>query len=159
MTDLTTTIDVEVDDPHWLDTVPDVEILVRTAVEAALEGRAVGEVVVLLTDDERVRTLNREFRSKDQATNVLSFPAHPSARPHLGDLALAYGVCCKEAPAQGKSVKNHLMHLTIHGVLHLLGYDHQSDPDAAAMQAIERSLLSEFGVADPYVLDETDAWS
>jgi len=109
-----------------------------------------GGITVLLTDDASVRTLNADFRGKDGPTNVLSFPAAESARPHLGDIALAYGVCAREAGAQGKPLADHLMHLTVHGVLHLLGYDHQTDAEAEAMEGIERAILSKLGVPDPY---------
>ncbi len=107
-------------------------------------------ITVLLTDDAAVQQLNADFRGKDASTNVLSFPAAESARPHLGDIALAYGVCAREAEAQGKPLAHHLMHLTVHGVLHLLGYDHESDAEAEAMEGIERAILSELGVPDPY---------
>lgn len=109
-----------------------------------------GEISVLLTSDEAVRALNAEFRGKDAPTNVLSFPAAQSARPHLGDIALAYGVCVREARAQGKPLAHHLMHLTVHGVLHLLGYDHHTDAEAEAMEGIERAVLFKLGVPDPY---------
>ena len=90
---------------------------------------------MLLTDDETVRDLNNRFRGKDKPTNVLSFPAAESAAPHLGDLVLAHGVCAAEARAQGKALADHLSHLTVHGVLHLLGRDHADDGEAEAMEA------------------------
>jgi len=105
---------------------------------------------VLLADDSAILELNCNFRGKNTATNVLSFPAAVSARPHLGDIVLAYGVCAREAEAQGKTLAHHLMHLTVHGVLHLLGYDHESDAEAEAMEGIERAVLSKLGVPDPY---------
>jgi probable rRNA maturation factor len=114
-------------------------------------------VVLFLTGDTQIRALNAAFRGKDVATNVLAFPAAPSAKPHLGDVALAYGVCTREAQAQGKSLAAHFLHLTIHGVLHLLGYDHETDADAASMEALERALLAGFGVRDPYGLESSDA--
>ena len=107
-------------------------------------------VTVLLTDDATVRDLNLRFRGKDAATNVLSFPAPPSAAPHLGDVALAYGVCAREAAEQGKPLGDHLQHLVVHGVLHLLGFDHLDDSEAEAMEARERAILSTLGVSDPY---------
>jgi probable rRNA maturation factor len=109
-----------------------------------------GGVTILLADDATVQDLNARFRGKDAPTNVLSFPAPATAAPHLGDIALAYGVCSREAQAQGKPLAHHLMHLTAHGVLHLLGYDHQSDADAEAMEALERKILAGLGVPDPY---------
>jgi probable rRNA maturation factor len=115
---------------------------------AGMSGNEV--VTVLLTDDETIRDLNARFRGKDAPTNVLSFPAAESARPHLGDIALAYGVCAEEAKAQGKPLAHHLMHLTVHGVLHLLGYDHETDVEADHMEGMERTILSGLGVPDPY---------
>ena len=131
--------------------------LVITAAEAALGDRASGDLTVLLTDDESVRKLNSRFRSKDVPTNVLSFPAPGTARPHLGDIALGHGVCAAEAAAQGKRLADHLSHLVVHGVLHLLGYDHQADAPAEAMEAMERHILADLGVADPYRPDPVHA--
>ena len=166
-------IEVEVEDAAWAG-VPEVEALVEGAAMAALthlslprHGRAcpghdgeknggslAGPVTILLTDDATVRDLNARFRAKDYATNVLSFPAalQPGlAGPQpLGDLALAYGVCATEAAAQGKTLADHLRHLVVHGVLHLLGHDHEDDAEAEAMEALEREILASLGVADPY---------
>jgi probable rRNA maturation factor len=108
---------------------------------------------VLLTDDAAVAEINGRFRDKHRPTNVLSFPAPDSARPHLGDLILASGVCAAEAAAQGKTLAAHLTHLTVHGVLHLLGRDHEDDADAEAMEAEERTILATLGVADPYAAE------
>jgi len=102
-----------------------------------------------------VREINGRYRDRDQPTNVLSFPAAESAAPHLGDLMLAHGVCAAEARAQGKTLSDHLTHLVVHGVLHLLGRDHEADEEAEAMEAEERSLLASLGVADPYRPDES----
>jgi probable rRNA maturation factor len=149
-------IEVEVEDPAWSDALPSAEALARRAAEAALlnEG-AVGEgVTLLLTDDESVRELNARFRHKDTATNVLSFPAPPNPEKHLGDVALAFGVCARQAAEQGKTLDDHLQHLVVHGVLHLLGYDHMSDDEAEAMEGLERVVLAELGVADPYAAGE-----
>ena len=109
-----------------------------------------GSLTILLTDDATVQDLNARFRGKDGATNVLSFPAARSAYPHLGDIALAHGVCAREAAEQGKPLADHLRHLVLHGVLHLLGYDHVAGAEAEAMEAMERNLLAAMGVADPY---------
>lgn len=144
-------ISVEVEDPAWSLALPDVEAQVEAAGSAALRAAdRGGEVAVLLADDAAVRDLNARFRGRDAATNVLSFPAAPSAAPHLGDVALAYGVCAREAEAQGKPLPHHLRHLVVHGVLHLLGFNHGSDAEAEAMEALERSILAGQGVADPY---------
>jgi probable rRNA maturation factor len=142
-------IEVEVEDPAWTEALPDVVARVERAAVAALV-TVEGDVVVLLTDDAAVHDLNRRFRDRDQPTNVLSFPAAESAAPHLGDLVLAHGVCAAEAAAQGKSLADHLTHLTVHGVLHLLGRDHVDEIEAEAMEAEERTLLASLGVADPY---------
>ena len=147
-------IEVEVEDVAWLDTVPDAVALTERAALAAL-GTAAGDVVVLLTDDASVSELNARFRSRDGPTNVLSFPAPESAAPHLGDLVLARGVCAAEAGAQGKTLADHLTHLTIHGVLHLLGRDHADDAEAEAMEAEETTILASLGVADPYRRDDS----
>ena len=142
-------IEVEVEDQAWASTLPDAVALVERAAAAAL-GTIEGDVVVLLTDDAAVHDLNTRFRDRDQPTNVLSFPAAESAAPHLGDLVLAFGVCAAEAGAQGKTLADHLTHLTVHGVLHLLGRDHVDEAEAEAMEAEERTLLASLGVADPY---------
>ncbi|MDP3802840.1 rRNA maturation RNase YbeY [Brevundimonas sp.] len=142
-------IEVEVEASAWTDALPDAAAVVERAATAAL-GAVEGDVVVLLTDDAAVQDLNARFRGKDGPTNVLSFPASESAAPHLGDLVLAHGVCAAEAGAQGKTLADHLTHLTVHGVLHLLGRDHVDEAEAEAMEAEERSLLASLGVADPY---------
>lgn len=146
-------IEVEVEDEAWTAALPEVVAVVERAATAALGGIE-GDVVVLLTDDAAVREINHRFRDRDQPTNVLSFPAAdmtlPGHAPHLGDLMLAHGVCAAEAAAQGKSLADHLTHLTVHGVLHLLGRDHVEEAGAEAMEAEERSLLASLGVADPY---------
>ena len=111
------------------------------------------EVAVMLTDDARVRDLNREWRGQDKATNVLSFPAGPAARGQAGDIALAYGVCAAEATAQAKPLAHHLQHLTVHGVLHLFGYDHEAEDEAAIMEGLERRILARLGVPDPYAAE------
>jgi probable rRNA maturation factor len=148
-------IDIEVEDAAWTETLPEAEGLVRAAAEAALTTKgAPGGVTILLTDDESVRELNAQFRNKDSATNVLSFPAPPNPEDHLGDVALAYGVCAREAAEQGKPIRHHLQHLTVHGVLHLLGYDHMGDDEAEVMEDLERAVLAGLGVPDPYAAGE-----
>lgn len=142
-------VSIEVEDAAWTTALPDAEAVARRAAEAALAGIE-GEVVIMLADDAAVRDLNARFRDKDSATNVLSFPASESAFPHLGDVALAFGVCESEAAAQSKTLGDHLAHLVVHGVLHLLGRDHMDDAEAEAMEAEERAILAALGVADPY---------
>ena len=138
----------------WIVALPDAEAIVERAATAGL-GSVEGGLVVLLTDDATVRDLNARFRGKDRPTNVLSFPAAvmPGQTPApLGDIVLAYGVCAAEADAQGKTLTNHLTHLVVHGVLHLLGRDHEDESEAEAMEAEERAILARLGIADPYIL-------
>lgn len=147
-------IDVEIEDIDWTAAVPEAEALVRQAAETALAADAVvGDVTVLLTSDLAVRELNATFRGKDDATNVLSFPAPPNPEDFVGDIALALGVMTREAAEQGKPLSHHLQHLVVHGVLHLIGYDHEDDGDAERMESLERALLAGLGVPDPYADD------
>lgn len=141
-------IDIEIEDPAWSAALPDPEAVALPAAEAALEAR--GGVTILLTDDESVAELNERFRGKAGPTNVLSFPAPDNPEDHLGDIALAYGVCAREAAEQGKPLAHHLQHLVAHGVLHLLGYDHLTEAEAEEMEARERRILAGLGVPDPY---------
>ena len=141
-------IEVEVEDPAWEAALPQAAELARVAGEAALN--APGGVAVLLTDDATVRDLNARFRAKDMPTNVLSFPAPENREQHLGDVALAYGVCAAEAAQQGKTLAAHLQHLVAHGVLHLVGFDHENDDEAEVMETREREILRLLGVSDPY---------
>ena len=127
-------IEVEVETDDWTTALPNVVEQVQRAAQAAL-GAAEGEVVVLHTGDAEVRDLNARFRGRDSATNVLSFPAAEGAGDLIGDVALAFGVCRAEAEAQGKPLADHLAHLTVHGVLHLLGRDHMDDAEAEEMEA------------------------
>jgi probable rRNA maturation factor len=108
------------------------------------------ELCILLADDACVGELNRRYRHRRKPTNVLSFPAAPVFAPRLGDIVLGYGVLRREAAAQGKSLAAHAAHLTIHGVLHLFGYDHQNRREAAAMENLEISLLTGLGYPNPY---------
>lgn len=151
-------IDIEIEDGAWTAAAPDAEDLVEQAVAATLsqidfEG---GAVTVLLTDDESVRELNARFRGKDKPTNVLSFPAPQNPEGHLGDIALASGVCLREAVEQGKPLAHHLQHLVAHGVLHLVGYDHETDAEAEQMEGLERVILAGIGVPDPYAAEQGD---
>jgi len=150
-------IEVEIEADAWTDALPDAEAVVERAALAA-QGGVAGDLVILLTDNEAVQVLNGRFRGKDKPTNVLSFPGGdmpmPGAPVHLGDIVLAFCVCRDEAEAQGKSLTNHLTHLVIHGVLHVLGRDHEDEAEAEAMEAEERVLLASLGVADPYILPD-----
>ena len=150
-------IEVEIEANDWADALTDVEAIVTRAAEAA-QGDVEGDLVVLLTDDAAVQDLNLRFRGKDRPTNVLSFPGGdmpmPGQAAHLGDIVLAFGVCRDEAQTQAKTLANHLTHLVIHGVLHVLGHDHEDEAEAEAMEAKERSLLASLGVADPYILPD-----
>lgn len=149
-------IDIEIDDPAWTQALPEIEKVVRYAALVALEVEEAGhgEVAFRLTDDAGVQALNRDFLGKDAPTNVLSFPTPPNPRSYLGDVALAYGVCAREAAEQDKPLAHHVSHLVIHGVLHLLGYDHIGDDEAEVMEDLERTLLADMGIPDPYATGE-----
>ena len=154
---MTITVDIEIEDEAWLAAEPETEALVWRAAQAVLDAHediAGNGIVILLADDDSVQALNRDFRHKDHATNVLSFPSpqNPEANPEgqIGDIALAFGVCRREAAEQGKPLAHHLQHLVAHGVLHLLGYDHHDDAEAEAMEAFEREILASLDIPDPY---------
>jgi probable rRNA maturation factor len=124
--------------------------LKRAAVAALGAKRTGASLTLLLTDDARLKELNRTFRGKNKPTNVLSFPA--ATKGYLGDVALAYGVTAREARAAGKPLSDHAAHLTVHGVLHLLGYDHQTAREAASMEPLEVRILDKLGISDPYAV-------
>jgi probable rRNA maturation factor len=151
-------IDVVVNSALWR-AQPDAEPILRRALaEAARLSPGEGEIAVVLTDDASMRALNRDWRGIDAPTNVLSFPAPPAGRGHksgaapapLGDIVLAYETVAREADAEGKPFTHHLAHLAVHGFLHLLGFDHERDSDAEAMEALELNVLARLDVADPY---------
>jgi probable rRNA maturation factor len=124
-------------------------------VRAALHGRHHGrrQVNIALLDEADARGLNRQYRGKDHATNILSFPYEPlpnESTGQLGDLVICVPVVVREAGEQGKAPRDHFAHLTVHGVLHLLGFDHESEPDAERMEALERRILARLGIPDPY---------
>lgn len=113
------------------------------------------EVSLLFTDDAHIQVLNRDFRGKDKPTNVLSFPAASGVFPDdatkvLGDIVIARETVEREAEEEGKSFDHHLTHLLVHGFLHLLGYDHESDDEAEEMEAMERLILAGLEISDPY---------
>jgi probable rRNA maturation factor len=124
------------------------------------------EIAVRLTSDDEVQTLNRQYRQKDKPTNVLSFPMvqpdlletvtqnSDDGEVILGDIVLAYGICAAEAAERGVSVEDHATHLIVHGVLHLLGYDHMEDAAAEGMEDMERAALASLGLHDPYSVRE-----
>lgn len=128
----------------------------ETWVRAALDGRRRGatELAIVLLGETAARDLNRRYRGKDRATNILSFP-YEALRDEkksalLGDLVICPAVVAREARAQHKRARDHYAHLTVHGTLHLLGYDHARERDAKAMESIERKVLAGLGIADPY---------
>jgi len=163
------TLEIALDaDEEW-DSSRSWERLVRSAAEAAIaesaypelaQSERVVEISVNLSGDEQVRELNARWRGKDRPTNVLSFPMleeRDLERANivdgellLGDIILARGVCEAEAADKGVTVEQHATHLVVHGTLHLLGYDHHDDRDAADMEAREIRALAKLGIADPY---------
>ena len=141
---------------------PDAESVIQRAITAAAEfvdadiGEA--ELAVMLTDDDGIRTLNSNWRGIDKPTNVLSFPALPPSGPSgpddaprmLGDIAIAYQTTREEADEERKPFDHHLSHLAVHGFLHLIGYDHEQNDDAEDMETLEREILAQLGIPDPY---------
>ncbi|HEX5077688.1 MAG TPA: rRNA maturation RNase YbeY [Geminicoccaceae bacterium] len=161
-------VSVTLGEARWRAVLDDAPALCRQAVRAAVD-RAAGvpalaaaEIGVLLADDRAIRLLNARHRGQDRATNVLAFPlldldhgrpATGLASPApllLGDIALALETVCREAEEAGKPVGDHLRHLVVHGTLHLLGFDHQDAAGARAMEDLERAILAELQVPDPY---------
>jgi probable rRNA maturation factor len=130
----------------------------RKWVAAALKGRIrEADLAVRIVDEKEGCSLNHHYRDKDYATNVLSFPAElPEGLPKgikmplLGDLVICAPVVAREAAEQGKSLAAHYAHLTVHGTLHLLGWDHEDDKEADAMEQLEREILADLGIDDPY---------
>ncbi|MFL5180150.1 MAG: rRNA maturation RNase YbeY [Microvirga sp.] len=149
-------LDIATEAPAW-ESVPGLEELVGRAVDAAIavapESPGAATLSVLLTDDAAIRELNAAWREQDKPTNVLSFPAPAMPGPgprHLGDIALAYETMVREAEAEGKALPDHVSHLVVHGVLHLLGFDHQLEAEAEIMESLEVAALRTLGIADPY---------
>ena len=153
---------------RWLGRLPGAVALCRKAASAAFDigaggahtGRGAFEVSLVLGDDDFVRALNRTYRGRDAATNVLAFGNFTAGMTGdgekpvlLGDVVIAYETAVAEASAQGKSIEAHLCHLVVHGVLHLLGYDHEEETDALRMEGIEASVLGRIGLPDPYRLE------
>ena len=166
-------IAVELAAEAWRQAVPDVEDFVSKVGAMALGAGSAAtsladqvarmEVSVLLTDDATVHGLNRQYRGQDKPTNVLSFAALDASPPPpaygpllLGDVVIAYETTAAEAARDGKTIPQHLSHLVVHGVLHLLGHEHENDAEAEAMEALETALLATLGIADPYASPVTD---
>ena len=171
-----TSVDIAVvaRDPRWRSVAPGAEALARRAAEAVFRHLAgcsdlgrpgLGgplETAVVLADDALLRDLNRTYRGQDRPTNVLSFgdseamkvPGEVPGGPKLlGDVVLARETLVREAAEQGKPLDHHLTHLVVHGVLHLLGYDHDAEPRAGEMETLEVAILADLGIADPYAGD------
>lgn len=145
-------LDLRISEPVWSERIPDLNSICQDALNAAAtEQGATGEVSVLLTDDTEIQALNKQWRAKDKPTDVLSFPADPMDTPFLGDIAIALGVTQSDAKTRNLTLPQHLSHLLIHGLLHLLGYDHKDDTEAAEMEAMEIVALASLGWPDPYV--------
>lgn len=161
------TVDVIIEDTRWAEV--DIETTAQTATDATLTALGLDtsdfEVSLLACADERIAVLNGDFRAKPTPTNVLSWPSmergalvdgdrptlpKPSEGEELGDLALAYETCKREAEDGQKPFGDHVLHLIVHGTLHLLGYDHVRDGDAALMEDLERQILGKLGLPDPY---------
>ncbi|MFO1131680.1 MAG: rRNA maturation RNase YbeY [Hyphomicrobiales bacterium] len=153
------TVSIDVEDQAWLE-LHGLEPLVRACVEAALAGTEYAdgacEVAVLFTDDDAIAAINGEWRGQNKPTNVLSFPTpddlpvpEGEARP-LGDIVLAHGIIARQAGEQDKTLRDHTAHLIIHGTLHLLGYDHETEAEAQEMESLETRILKGLGISDPY---------
>ncbi|MCW5752371.1 MAG: rRNA maturation RNase YbeY [Alphaproteobacteria bacterium] len=156
---------VAVEAAGWADFLPQAARLARRAGRAALAASGLRtakriEVSLLLSDDRRVRALNRRWRAKDRPTNVLAFPAGapaPRGAPLvLGDVVLALETVRREARLQGKKPADHFQHLVVHGVLHLAGHDHETAAEAGVMESLETRILRRLGIADPYLEAEED---
>ncbi len=163
-------LDIAIEDNRWQDA--GLEALAERAAAQTLAHQGLdaveSEISLLACDDERIAILNAEFRDKPTPTNVLSWPAQDlapeeaggdPARPEpdfmgelaLGDIAIAYDTCTREAESAGKPMGDHVTHLIVHGVLHLLGYDHIRDADATVMEALEVEILGKMGINNPYI--------
>ncbi|HEV7325522.1 MAG TPA: rRNA maturation RNase YbeY [Bosea sp. (in: a-proteobacteria)] len=157
-------LDIRIQSRRWRE-VGDLKPRINAAIEAALVLAPVkpspgAELSLLLTDDKRIRIVNRDWRGLDKATNVLSFPAAPperiAASPVVGDIVIAFETVVREAQAEEKSVGDHLSHLVIHGLLHLVGEDHETEEQAQRMEALETAALARLGIADPYAGSEPE---
>jgi probable rRNA maturation factor len=153
---MTPTIEVLVRSRHWRKQ-PRAGIIVKKAISAAAKVASTprAELAIVLSDDSAIRALNRDWRGKNAPTNVLSFPAQASGKAalpslYIGDIVIAYQTTAREAVAEGKPFRHHLAHLAVHGFLHLIGYDHETERDAQRMERLERAILARIAVPDPY---------
>lgn len=156
MTELPFDIDIAVTFPEWGRGLIDAEGVSRTAVShilALLESPKIGELSLAFVDDAQIQTLNRDYRGKDKATNVLSFPDNGPA-PLLGDIVLAYETVREEAEQKSVSFVDHVTHLIIHGFLHLQGFDHETEGEAAQMEALEIQALGALNIDNPYEIHD-----
>ena len=160
------TVDCIIEDTRWAE-IEDLAVLATDAALARLGVEpAVFEISILACDDARIATLNADFRGKPQPTNVLSWPSDERAAAvdgempvapqvgidsELGDIAIAFDTCMREAEAAGKPMRDHTLHLLVHGTLHLLGFDHERDRDATLMEGLEIEILGKLGLPDPYM--------
>lgn len=144
-------LDLRIADAAWNDAVAEISTICRTALNAgAAQKRVSGDVSLLLTDDTEIQALNRDWRGKDKPTDVLSFPASDLDAPFLGDIAVSLGVTQQDAAAKEIALDQHLSHLLIHGLMHLLGHDHKDDTEAEEMESLEIAALASLGWPDPY---------
>jgi probable rRNA maturation factor len=152
--DAAPSVDIQIASPLW-DAQPQASQTVRDAIAAAATALSTGagEVSVVLTDDETIRILNRDWRKIDKATNVLSFPAPDTAGAEkmFGDIVIAHETLARECDEEDRIFLDHLAHLSVHGFLHLIGYDHQTDSDADAMEALESKIMIAMKRPDPYL--------
>lgn len=158
-------IDIAIQCEDWSLTAPALEALAERIADACLETSRIllledAELSLLFCDDATIQTLNASWRNQDKPTNVLSFPAASPAELKsarlLGDVAIAFETTKREAMAEGKPFADHVAHLLAHGLLHLFGFDHESDADAERMEAMERAVLARLGVPDPYRIQDLE---
>ena len=156
---VTLEVEIERHGDAWRDAAFNRSVIEQAARAALRAGpplpQGVYQVTLVLTDDAEVRALNRTWRGKDAATNVLAFPTHEKVKEPglLGDVVIAYQTTAKEAREQNITLDHHVAHLVVHGVLHLIGLDHIDEVEAERMEAIERTALATLGIADPYADD------
>lgn len=147
-------IDLNISEQKWLTQVNNIHELLETcqlAIWQEIPKQPKADICVLLTNDEQMQKLNKQYRGKDRPTNVLAFPAPDFPGEHLGDLALGYETCMQEIINKSISLEDHLCHLFIHGALHLVGYDHKEQLEATEMERLESLVLLNLGRQDPWV--------